>query len=234
MTINVGLLWFNLASIFVVESHERRSYTRVMALARISQFFPTLIYNAPLLANKKQLASIVKELRSDSIKVFERDNNGQKWSASNYTNGYTSYSSVANLHEVNSTFAELKSQIDKHVKNYCKALGFEKNYKLSMQSCWLNIMPPAATHSLHLHPLSVISGTFYVEVPAGSGAIKFEDPRLSKMMSAPPRNDKFSSAGFAKFSPKKGDLILFESWLRHEVEVNRGKAERMSLSFNYS
>lgn len=200
----------------------------------LQSYFPTLIYEAPLLKEAKKLNSLVKEVKNDSLKIFEHDSDGHSWSESHYANGYTSYSSLSNLHEVNSTFIDLKNHIDKHVAKFTKALGFDKNYCPQMVSCWLNIMPPGGTHSLHLHPLAVISGTFYVDVPKGSGVIKFEDPRLSKMMAAPPRQDKFASATFARVEPLKGHLVLFESWLRHEVETNRGSGERISVSFNYS
>jgi uncharacterized protein (TIGR02466 family) len=33
---------------------------------------------------------------------------------------------------------------------------------------------------------------------------------------------------------RPGQLVLFESWLRHEVAANRSAAERVSISFNYS
>ncbi len=188
--------------------------------------------------DSKALKKLLQNLKGDSLKIFEQDKGGQSWSETHYANGYTSYSSFSNLHEINSTFIDLKKHLDKHVQKFTKALGFSNEkrstQKLTMQSCWLNIMPPKATHSLHLHPLSVISGTFYVTVPKGSGVIKFEDPRLSKMMASPQRKDKFQSASFARYTPQAGHVILFESWLRHEVETNTGKEERISISFNYS
>ena len=46
-----------------------------------------------------------------------------------------------------------------------------------MTDCWVNIMGQGAAHSLHLHPLSSISGTYYVAVPRGAPGLKFEDPR---------------------------------------------------------
>lgn len=199
----------------------------------IKRYFPTFICEERLLKDSRALKKLLRNLKIDSLKIFEQDKGGQSWSETNYSNGYTSYSSYANLHEINSTFIDLKKHIDKHVQKFAKALGFS-NEKRSMQSCWLNIMPPKATHSLHLHPLSVISGTFYVTVPKGSGVIKFEDPRLSKMMASPERKDKFHSASFARYTPQEGHVILFESWLRHEVETNTGKEERISISFNYS
>jgi uncharacterized protein (TIGR02466 family) len=199
----------------------------------IKSYFPTFIYEDRLLKDTKALKCLLKNLKDDSFKIFEQDKSGQNWSETNYANGYTSYSSFSNLHEINSTFIDLKKHIDKHVQKFAKSLGFSNEIR-TMQSCWLNIMPPKASHSLHLHPLSAISGTFYVTVPKGSGVIKFEDPRLSKMMASPERKDKFNSASFARYTPQSGQVILFESWLRHEVETNTGKEERISISFNYS
>ena len=76
--------------------------------------------------------------------------------------------------------------------------------------------------------LSFISGTYYVQVPRGAAALKFEDPRLSKMMAAPP------GKAFVSVPAKAGDVILFESWLRHEVPPARYAGERISISFNYT
>jgi uncharacterized protein (TIGR02466 family) len=89
-------------------------------------------------------------------------------------------------------------------------------------------MPAGVVHSLHLHPTSFISGTYYVQVPKGAGALKFEDPRLSKMMAAPP------GRAFVSVPARAGDVILFESWLRHEVPPARYAGERISISFNYA
>ena len=36
------------------------------------------------------------------------------------------------------------------------------------------------------------------------------------------------------YPAKAGHVILFESWLRHEVAANRMAAERISVSFNYN
>jgi uncharacterized protein (TIGR02466 family) len=84
-------------------------------------------------------------------------------------------------------------------------------------------------HSGHIHPHSILSGTFYVEVPDGSGAIRFEDPRLPLMMAAPQRPDTFVTV-----DPKPGLLLTWESWLRHEVLPGSGKGERLSVSFNFA
>ena len=75
----------------------------------------------------------------------------------------------------------------------------------------------------------MISGTYYVQVPKGSGAIQFEDPRMDLMMAAPMRKVGMVQA----IQPKNDQLVLFESWLRHEVKPNQSQQDRISISFNY-
>jgi uncharacterized protein (TIGR02466 family) len=81
----------------------------------------------------------------------------------------------------------------------------------------------------------VISGTCYVAVPPGAGALRLEDPRLPLMMAAPPRRAEAeeSRRAFVYLQPEPGTVLMWESWLRHEVTPNAGKAERISISFNY-
>ena len=64
-------------------------------------------------------------------------------------------------------------------------------------------------------------------VAAHRGSIRFEDPRLPLMMAAPTRPDTFMT-----IDPVPGMLLLWESWLRHEVLAGSGKGERLSISFN--
>ncbi len=131
---------------------------------------------------------------------------------------------------------ELNRQLDRHVRAYAKAQDWDLGgRRLEMTDCWVNIMPFATVHSLHLHPNSVVSGTYYVATPKGCAGLKFEDPRLASFMAAPPRlaERRPSNQVFVTYPASAGHVILFESWLRHEVAANPVKAERISLSFNY-
>ena len=53
------------------------------------------------------------------------------------------------------------------------------------------------------------------------------------MMAAPPRTADApeSARGFVYIAPKPGAVLMWESWLRHEVVA--GKGTRISISFNY-
>ena len=113
------------------------------------------------------------------------DEAGRRWSALNYPGGYTSYNSASRMHELSPTFAQLKRGLDRHVALFAKSLEFDlKGRELQMTDCWVNVMPRQVVHSLHLHPLSFISGTYYVVTPPGCPGLKFEDPRLDRFMAA--------------------------------------------------
>jgi len=193
----------------------------------VKKLFPTLIYENKVVKS----AQLNKELIKEISHYKEEDESGQKWSEKNYAGGYTSYNSITNFHKMSPNFAELEKQITKHVNIYTKALDYNlKPRKLAMTTCWVNVMPANTYHPLHIHPLCVISGTYYVQVPKGSSGLKIEDTKMSFLMSAPPRNN---NSYYYHFKPKAGDLILFESWVRHEVPPNLSSSERISVSFNY-
>src|SRR4051812_44208940 len=193
----------------------------------IRALFPTRIYHAPL--GGAGSARFDRALADECEALAASDAAGAKWSARNYLGGYTSYGSLDRLHLVSSVFAGLARRLDLHARAFARRLPYDlRGRKLVLTDCWLNVMPSGVVHSLHLHPASFISGTFYVQVPKGAGALKFEDPRLSKMMAAPP------GQAFVSMPARAGEVILFESWLRHEVPPARYAGERISISFNYT
>ena len=165
------------------------------------------------------------------------DTAGQRWSKKNYPGGYTSYNSACRMHTLSPTFALLERKLDRHVKRFAASLQLDlQDRELTMTDCWVNIMPQGVVHGLHLHPLSTISGTYYVQTPKGCSALKLEDPRLDRFMAAPPRKAESpdESRPWFHLTAEAGKLVLFESWLRHEVPPNPTKSERVSISFNYS
>ncbi len=199
----------------------------------IQKLFPTTISYALLQKSWKKLNA---ELLDESYKFAEIDEEGQKWSQKNYPGGYTSYGSISNLHQVSTTFETLQKQIDKHVAHFAKHLEMDISAReLKMTSCWVNIMSTQVVHSFHLHPLSVISGTYYVQIPPGSAGLKFEDPRATAFMASPPRKAKarLDNQRYYTLTPQIGHVVLFESWLRHEVPPHLSHHERVSISFNY-
>jgi uncharacterized protein (TIGR02466 family) len=200
----------------------------------IHALFPTFVYSAAL---QRQGEAFNRQLLKECRQLEHDDAAGRAWSAENYPGGYTSYGSVHWLQRISPTFKSLEQKLGRHVAAFARALDWDlEGRALSMTDCWINIMPKSVVHGLHLHPLSSVSGTYYVRVPAGAPGIKFEDPRLDRFMAAPPRKSsaKRETRAWGTFPAEPGRLFLFESWLRHEVVCNRADAERISISFNYS
>lgn len=198
-------------------------------------WFPTLIYCDKL--QKRGLDKLNDDLADECARLRDFDDAGRTWSAKNYPGGYTSYASLNTLHKFSSSFAALEEKIRKHVRSYAKALHLDlRGREIHMTDCWVNIMPPTAAHGLHLHPLAFISGTYYVRTPDGCPGLKFEDPRLDRFMAAPPKlsSTPTEHKPHITYPAQAGNVILFESWLRHEVPANRVDEERISISFNYN
>lgn len=165
-----------------------------------------------------------------SIRSFANDDQaGQRWSKEHRYAGYTSYASLNDLPTRDPAFAELAKLLTRHAAKFADECAFDLSRKPKLDSLWVNLLKSGGHHSGHIHPHSIISGTLYVEVPPGSGAIRFEDPRLPLMMAAPPRPGTFVSV-----EARAGLLLLWESWLRHEVLAGAGRGERLSISFNFA
>ena len=201
----------------------------------IRAWFPTYIYCEPL--QPAGLAGFNTELADECRRLRDFDAAGRRWSEKNYPGGYTSYASMNELHRFSSTFAGLEKKLTQHVRTFARALDFNlRGRSIRLTDLWVNIMPPTTAHSLHLHPLSFISGTYYVATPRGCPGLKFEDPRLDRFMAAPPRVPaaRRSNQTHITYPAQAGNVVLFESWLRHEVAANRVDAERISISFNFN
>jgi uncharacterized protein (TIGR02466 family) len=201
----------------------------------IHAFFPTSVYTAPL--QRSGSRDLNRQLVKEALQMREDDGAGRRWSAKNYPGGYTSYGSSHRLQRISPTFDTLQRKLRRHVKAFAAAVEWDLvGRELAMTDCWINIMPRQVVHGLHLHPLSSLSGTYYVQVPAGRPGIKFEDPRLDRFMAAPPRkaDARPENRPWITVPAAAGYLVLFESWLRHEVVPNPVAGDRISVSFNYN
>lgn len=186
--------------------------------------FPTLFYEGALGDD-----TLVAELDDACRELAVEDRAGRAWSKAHGYRGYTSYASLNDLPVRDPRFGDLARVLNKHVAAFAKDCGFDLGgRKLKLDSLWVNVLKPGGTHSGHIHPHSIVSGTVYIAVPSGSGALKLEDPRLPLMMAAPVRPDTF-----VYVEPNPGSVFLWESWLRHEVVAGTAKDDRISISFNY-
>jgi uncharacterized protein (TIGR02466 family) len=202
----------------------------------LETLFPTPLYRASL-SGEPGFAALNADLEATIHGLAQDDRAGRAWAKAHAYGGYTSYASLDDLPRRATVFADLKRRLDAHVTAFAQdlALDLGPRGRLTLDSLWVNLLRRGGAHSGHIHPNSVISGTYYVSVPAGAGALRLEDPRLVAMMAAPPRRRDAppTRQSFVTIAPAPGDLLMWESWLRHEVLPSAAAAPRLSVSFNY-
>jgi uncharacterized protein (TIGR02466 family) len=198
--------------------------------------FPTHLYEASL-AGERDFHAFNAELLDACHMLAEEDGAGRRWCRDHGYRGYTSYASLDDLPSRASVFGRLKRKLDRHASAFADALNLDLGAgRLRLDSLWVNVLRAGGVHSGHIHPHSVLSGTVYVATPPGAGALRLEDPRLSRMMARPPlgSNAPEDARQFVYVAPEAGTILMWESWLRHEVVANAARQERVSLSFNYA
>jgi uncharacterized protein (TIGR02466 family) len=205
-------------------------------MSQTRSLFATPLYEASL-AQARGFERLNADLRDACLMLAEEDAAGRAWCKRQGYGGYTSYASLDDLPVRDPAFGALKTRLDKHAAAFAADLAFDlgPRGRLKLDSLWVNVLKPGAGHSGHIHPHSVISGTVYVALPQGAAGLRLEDPRLAMQMAAPPRRPDAPEAlkSFVTIAPHPGTVLMWESWLRHEVPATGGKGPRISVSFNY-
>jgi uncharacterized protein (TIGR02466 family) len=199
--------------------------------AHIEALFPTLVYRTVIEGAQR----LNHDIEQAALGLAENDMAGRRWCGKHGYAGYTSYGSLPDLPDRSPLFARLKRIIERHAARFAKELHWDlRGGKPLCDTMWVNVLSGGGAHSSHIHTNAVLSGTYYVTSPEGSGPIVFEDPRHAMMMAAPPRKAGAPRPMLTYVSdpPAPGMLLLWESWLRHEVPLNRTRGNRISVSFN--
>ena len=104
-------------------------------------------------------------------------------------------------------------------------------------SAWVNINPPEAFNIKHNHPTSDLSGVLWIKCSDNSGNIEFDNPSGfetyreidSYIDDFKDRNNIYPAYCFP---PTEGRILIFPSYLQHNVGENQSDEDRISVSFN--
>ena len=116
------------------------------------------------------------------------------------------------------------------VREIMKSCGYA-SYKLEITSMWGNVQRKGNYIFKHTHANNVFSGSFYVNECDEFPALQFHRPPDDNLQLQVESDNEFSR-GKLFFPPKKDLLVIFPSWLEHDVPVNTSEFDRLSLSFN--
>jgi uncharacterized protein (TIGR02466 family) len=128
----------------------------------------------------------------------------------------------------------LASEIDKGVLIAAAQLNVRRQINLSIVNMWININSTGGYNSCHIHGDSLLSGVYYVKSPDLNQSIIFHNPCAARNLIASTFTTMNNALTFntVEYKPIKGRLIIFPSWLPHEVKSNNHTEDRISISFN--
>ena len=171
------------------------------------------LFHLSNIGTTEQVSDLLDQIRSSSS-FIPNSNDGCVRIDQQYTNIDWLLKSVAHLAgsaaDYYSTIDPLYSIVDKKIKMYY----------------WTNINQPKSRNTMHTHIAYHFTCVYYVQ-GTGTGALRIMNPAntLSNCeITAPFVKDFY-------FEPKDGDLILWPSWMPHEVETNFSDRERINLAF---
>jgi uncharacterized protein (TIGR02466 family) len=126
-------------------------------------------------------------------------------------------------------FATLRNAVHAGCANALDQMGV-RDIPFHLQS-WINMHDRGGFNFLHVHEGSLLSGCFYLKVPAGSGRLVFRDPRPG-VVHGYVKGTVPNGYRDIQLTPDAGLLVLFPCWMEHFVEPHNNDEPRISISFN--
>ncbi|AOV58726.1 hypothetical protein T040910_221 [Synechococcus phage S-CAM3] len=123
---------------------------------------------------------------------------------------------------------KIVKQIESAVVSYSQGIELQRllstGSNLRLSNIWFNINPPGAYNHIHVHPGSLLSGVLWIKAPKESGNLFLRDPLEM--------NSYCLGDNAISFPPEEGTMMLFPSYLPHDVGTNMSEETRISVSFN--
>ena len=170
--------------------------------------------------------------------TFEMWNNDKKGVKQTNFGGWQSGGVIKEKHE---EFIKLKKEITQHLQtfhsNFFREMKYKENVTPAIVDAWLNINEKYHYNEWHHHPMSTLSGVFYIkhDCSAENGDFVFKNPYSYATFHWPiglvKDFNKITSC-FINYIPKPNMLLIFPAWLEHKVEMNLKNDSRISLSFD--
>jgi len=190
-------------------------------------WFPTRIYyvdHPEAESTNKKLIKTISKWHEKDLQGISRSNHG----------GWHSRDDMHKRKEFN----YIRDWITHNIGLVAHDMGVPTGMDVVLDNMWANVNPKYCYNTVHTHPRGMWSGVYYVQTPENCGNIKFIDPRMGNNANpVPVDKDKYAekkhSWNEVRYKPIEGRLIIFPSFLLHEVEQNLSDSPRVSISFNY-
>ena len=181
----------------------------------IKSYFPT-----PILYHQveEHIANLVEELIIPRINKLEKKDT--------LKTDFFSNSKILSLLEIPS----LMKEIDKSINYYCKLLNINIP---SLADYWVQDYKKNDFHQLHNHGRCEISIVYWIRANQYSGNIRILNPSPYNKIYYPNGKPTIFTGDSIQIPPTKGKLIIFPSFLDHEVLPSGEGCVRTTLALNY-
>ncbi len=192
-----------------------------MPKMHIQNLFPTPLMRVEGLLDNEHIEALIIEIKASK-------------SAKNARSESLSHSEVLKPTE-NSQFLDLESKATGFVEEFgCLMFGEKLNW--SIKEIWSNILLNGGHQTIHSHANSFISGIIYLTDSHSSAKTVFHKQLggtefVFSNTHQDTVNTPYNSDRWIASDIKRGDLLLYPSYLLHAVPTNEGQ-ERITVAFN--
>ena len=169
-----------------------------------------------------ELQEIVKQLRDATP-----NSRPEEWAC-------TVYTTIENQNEIHlhPAFEEITKFLTQETLVFAKENGiYIPDSNVIIKNMWVNIYEEGCSMDVHNHPNSLFSGIYFVKTPDKSSKLVFDSPSSESMISVPVLNDNPYNLGNMVYDPVEGNLILFNSNLKHKALLHNNNKEKITISF---
>ncbi len=188
--------------------------------SEVLSIFPTFVWKVQFTSEFRQrvnadILQLIKQIKPDLAEIPP----GGSWQ------------SGQDLHN-REQMLDLVSCIDSTAQTVLRFLKVGQN-EIEITGCWANSNASGASHAMHSHPNSFLSGIYYVSTHPGADSVNFHDPRPQTGIIRPPVTELTSqNTDQVVVTVSDGMLLMFPSYLAHSVAPNESDKLRVSISFN--
>jgi uncharacterized protein (TIGR02466 family) len=123
----------------------------------------------------------------------------------------------------------LTDWIESQAKEYQQSAGIDLSLTPKLANCWTITQPENSYQVTHTHPYGSISGNLYLEIPNFKNDSAETDGCISFLFD--PSSDP-KATRFLHITPTVGTLLIFPSWLPHQVYPWQGIGNRRVLAWD--
>lgn len=190
-------------------------------MSQIFGLFPTPVMRVEKLLDGERVASVVAEIENTTT-------------LANAFSDRLSHTPVAAA-DTSTLFAGLGALALPKVTEFGEVL-FGETLAWQIKEVWVNVLEPGGRQAIHTHANSFVSGVFYLTAPDPSARLVFHRSLggtgfIFGNTNPNARINQFNGGKWMVPEIGAGDLVMFPSYLLHEVPVNQGE-RRITIAFN--